>query len=234
MTYSEIIKRTAEKNSDGHLCYAGEGANGVGCSAFARICLYADGQGVITKQEKDNNYSMWAGQGIPGFLNDTERFIRLPWSPDNLPKNRIAILYSNYHHVAIWDGEHGQYEACPKSHGLASNGKTAVGHFPNHGYYNCGTGTNTWTCIYLIKEKEDEEETQEPKVAIPSVVLKKGSTGEHVRKLQELLNKKFNAGLDVDGSFGPLTHRAVVKYQAENKLLVDGFVGPQTWTSLLS
>lgn len=148
MSKVDLLIQTAIALNNQCLPYAGEGANGIGCSAFVRHCLY--GAGVITKAERDNNWSMWAGQSIVGFLSDTKRFEKIPWNPANL--KRGDILWSFGHHVAIWDGSNGVYEACPITHGLSSNGKTAVGHFPKHGYYNCGTGTNTWTCIYRIKE----------------------------------------------------------------------------------
>lgn len=65
-------------------------------------------------------------------------------------------------------------------------------------------------------------------------VLRRGSTGTEVRKLQGLLNAKLtpSPGLTVDGAFGRLTDTAVRKYQSLNGLTVDGVVGPQTWGSL--
>ncbi len=61
--------------------------------------------------------------------------------------------------------------------------------------------------------------------------LEKGSSGDEVRKLQELLNE-HGGSLSVDGSFGDLTYREVVKFQTDNGLTVDGVVGLQTWGAL--
>lgn len=65
-------------------------------------------------------------------------------------------------------------------------------------------------------------------------VLAQGSRGEPVERLQALLNAADDAGLDEDGIFGPLTEAAVRAFQSSRHLLVDGIVGAQTWTSLLS
>ena len=62
--------------------------------------------------------------------------------------------------------------------------------------------------------------------AIPGV-LKKGSTGENVKRLQAEL------GLEDDGAFGPGTESAVKKWQAANGLAADGIVGPKTLAKLL-
>ena len=70
-----------------------------------------------------------------------------------------------------------------------------------------------------------------------SQVLRLGSKGDAVKWLQTLLNSKADAGLAVDGVFGPSTDAAVRRIQGDirnffglgNKLAVDGIVGPQTW-----
>ncbi len=65
-------------------------------------------------------------------------------------------------------------------------------------------------------------------------VLRQGSRGPAVSRVQALLNVAGAAGLAVDGTFGARTERAVRAFQESRHLLVDGTVGPQTWTSLLS
>ena len=58
--------------------------------------------------------------------------------------------------------------------------------------------------------------------------LRKGDTSDDgwVEYLQELLT------IPIDGKFGAGTERAVKKFQADNKLQVDGTVGNQTWAAL--
>ena len=60
----------------------------------------------------------------------------------------------------------------------------------------------------------------------------RGSRGDAVRRLQELLNKKgFDCGA-VDGIFGSKTYAAVVAFQKANGLSADGIVGLLTWGKL--
>ena len=63
-------------------------------------------------------------------------------------------------------------------------------------------------------------------------VLKKGSTGPDVARLQlALANLGFDPG-PKDGIFGPKTDSAVRAYQAARGLVVDGIVGPKTWSAI--
>lgn len=59
-------------------------------------------------------------------------------------------------------------------------------------------------------------------------VLKKGSTGENVKRMQAEL------GLEADGSFGPATEAALKKWQTANGLAADGVAGPKTLAKLLA
>jgi peptidoglycan hydrolase-like protein with peptidoglycan-binding domain len=65
-------------------------------------------------------------------------------------------------------------------------------------------------------------------------VLQSGDRGPTVTKLQQLLAQaKFDPGA-ADGNFGPRTEQAVCAYQTSRGLDVDGIVGRQTWTALLT
>ena len=65
-------------------------------------------------------------------------------------------------------------------------------------------------------------------------LLQYGSKGVYVKILQVLLNYYNSANLDVDGDFGPCTKSAVADYQMKYSLEVDGIVGKETWTHLLT
>jgi peptidoglycan hydrolase-like protein with peptidoglycan-binding domain len=62
-------------------------------------------------------------------------------------------------------------------------------------------------------------------------VIRPGANGGRVAALQIAL---VNLGYDmpVDGRYGPLTQSAVVDFQVDNGLTVDGITGRQTRTAL--
>ena len=59
------------------------------------------------------------------------------------------------------------------------------------------------------------------------MLLKKGSKGEDVKKLQVIL------GCRPDGDFGPTTERLVKEWQTARGLVADGIVGDKTWSLLM-
>ena len=58
------------------------------------------------------------------------------------------------------------------------------------------------------------------------MILKIGSKGEDVKKLQQKL------GLSADGVFGPNTEKSVKKWQTDHSLVSDGVVGESTWNKI--
>lgn len=67
-------------------------------------------------------------------------------------------------------------------------------------------------------------------------VLRKGNKGKDVKQLQTLLNsfRGPKNPIRVDGDFGNKTEKAVKEMQKKANLVVDGIVGKNTWTALLS
>jgi peptidoglycan hydrolase-like protein with peptidoglycan-binding domain len=64
-------------------------------------------------------------------------------------------------------------------------------------------------------------------------VLRRGSTGEAVGRLQRsLVISDLLANTGIDASFGPATEQAVRRFQQAVGIGVDGIVGPQTWARL--
>ncbi len=62
--------------------------------------------------------------------------------------------------------------------------------------------------------------------------LKKGSKGQKVKQMQELLNGIGNT-IKIDGNFGKISEDAVKQFQFDNGLTPDGIVGDKTWNALL-
>ncbi len=60
----------------------------------------------------------------------------------------------------------------------------------------------------------------------------RGASGNHVRSIQTALSN-LGFSVSIDGIYGSGTERAVMQFQSDNGLSVDGIVGPRTW-SLLS
>jgi hypothetical protein len=67
----------------------------------------------------------------------------------------------------------------------------------------------------------------------PGVILRIGSSGEHVCRIQERLR---GLGFSIDRfdhcPFGPQTEGAVMEFQRQRGLVDDGEVGPNTWAAL--
>jgi peptidoglycan hydrolase-like protein with peptidoglycan-binding domain len=57
-------------------------------------------------------------------------------------------------------------------------------------------------------------------------ILKKGLSGEPVRRLQAKL------GIEADGEFGPNTEKALKDWQTKNGLSADGIAGPDTFMAM--
>ena len=67
----------------------------------------------------------------------------------------------------------------------------------------------------------------------PTVVLQSGDSGSGVRWLQwHLCKLGYLTESDIDGDFGPTTYNAVISFQRDNGLDVDGLVGSGTRTAL--
>ena len=86
-------------------------------------------------------------------------------------------------------------------------------------------GKLTWAKLYDATPVSVTSVTTQP-------MLRTGSRGDAVRKLQELLNAKGYTCGNADGIFGSKTYAAVLEFQKANSLGADGIVGPLTWAKL--
>lgn len=86
-------------------------------------------------------------------------------------------------------------------------------------------GKLTWAKLYDATPVNVTPVTTQP-------MLRTGSRGDAVRKLQELLNAKGYTCGSVDDIFGSKTYAAVLAFQKANGLAADGIVGSLTWAKL--
>lgn len=168
---------------------------------------------------------------------------------DDLKDNEFRILYMRGHiggriPTTIINGKtYNVIEATPAfGGGIIYTYVDEKGRRFNH---KGGTQKGTWLqsgkpTLWVSYDAQNDSNSQEkPKVDISTYpILKKGSTGQYVKILQQLLVSKGYDPKGIDGIFGPGCKAAVIKFQKENtdingkKLAVDGCVGPKTWGSL--
>ncbi|MBR3692991.1 MAG: peptidoglycan-binding protein [Erysipelotrichales bacterium] len=135
--------------------------------------------------------------------------------------NKIAEYYPNIPRVQV-DGIFGrstveQVKAFQRVFNLRSDGVI---------------GEMTWNAILLAYQELLRV------TLYPGSPLGVGSQGESVRKIQEYIREIASVYKDiptvqVDGTFGPATKRAVESFQAYFGLPVDGVVGKNTWNKIL-
>ena len=105
-----------------------------------------------------------------------------------------------------------------------------------HCSVNVQTGSASekrWTNYAIPKGLYTEEEIPMTQTTPPT--LRQGQSGENVRRMQEILILLgYSCGKDgADGKFGTNTRNALVRFQTDALLQVDGVCGKKTWAELL-
>lgn len=90
------------------------------------------------------------------------------------------------------------------------------------GSQTIGKLNSVWPALYTEKHKGTYETNPGYSYLIPSSTVKKGDTGDDVCWVQTALNNIIDAGLPVDGSYGPLTTAAAKNYLYSAGLSGDG------------
>lgn len=147
------------------------------------------------------------------------------------PKAGDIVIFKNCSHVGIVIKTTGTYV-------WTVEGNTSDGEFNNNGGMVCIKKYNkksSWIKCFLRpdysivpvpKKKEPAKKKTVDTSKYP--LLKKGSKGKYVKKLQKKLK------ITTDGIYGANTEKAVKKFQKKKGLAVDGQVGPKTWKALYS
>lgn len=113
-----------------------------------------------------------------------------------------------------------------------SIGIKRIGLYTNKSFVHIGSGT---TKKFWLNSSTNEVETfgGKPKtVTLELPVLKKGTKGDEVKAMQNLLIANGYT-IVADGSFGAKTLNALECYQEDEGLEVDGSCGKATWSKLL-
>ena len=105
------------------------------------------------------------------------------------------------------------------------------------GNWGAGAGYKFLGFIYLPEGGETKPVTPDPKEPEKPVIfvrtLKKGFKGEDVKLMQtKLADNGYLRREEIDGDFGTITLAALLAFQFEKKLAVDGHCGPLTRKAL--
>ena len=111
--------------------------------------------------------------------------------------------------------------------GYAIHQYSSAGRLPGYG------GSLDLDIAYMTPAAWDKYAKADPKlIKGKRPVLRKGSRGEEVRELQESLTACGYSCGSIDGIFGKKTLEAVMAFQADRGLTVDGVAGEKTWNEL--
>lgn len=126
-----------------------------------------------------------------------------------------------------------QADAGLKADGLAGRATRAALEI-RHGAGTMASGTPvTAPTTTTDTDSAAEGSATEPTATVTaSGILREGSRGADVQRVQELLTTVGYAPGPVDGIFGPKTKVAVLAFQDDHGLRVDGLVGSNTRAAL--
>lgn len=144
-------------------------------------------------------------------------------------RNRYAMWIADYRYKdkAHYAGQHGMWQS-------GSTGRVNG----ISGYVDTDIAYVDYPAMISAKKNGSQQpqtatQTAAATTAGTSTSLRVGSKGEAVRKLQNALAGKGYYYYDkIDGEYGKKTYGAVLAYQKDNSLTVDGIAGPATQKAL--
>lgn len=102
--------------------------------------------------------------------------------------------------------------------------------FGNEVYWNQETKTVSIETNNIKQEKFKDIKLH--KFNINGTLLRQGMLSNNVYKLKYFFNKLNNLSLTLNYMFDEPLHQAIIEYQEENKFIVDGIVGEQTFSAI--
>lgn len=101
-----------------------------------------------------------------------------------------------------------------------------------NGNWGAGSGYKFLGFIYLPEETDVTPSTPVTPTKVTRIITK-GMKGDDIKEMQtKLANKGYLRKNEIDGDFGKITLGALLAFQFENKLSVDGHCGPMTRKAL--
>lgn len=185
----------------------------------------------ITGRHNHTKVSEWAHQ--EGYTTSRDHFVR---HPDELGSDRYGFLGAVWYWTVARNMNRYADAADLVGATKAVNGGTN-GLEDRRRRYEAALKLGTKLLPSNGGKADSGKPTKPPaKPSKPSgdAVLRRGSTGSAVRRLQAFLNTAFPSysELAVDGAFGPATERVVREFQKRAIVRVDGVVGSATWAKL--
>lgn len=140
---------------------------------------------------------------------------------------RGDVLLCVGHHVAMYCGNRQEVEASINEKGMTTDGEP--GDQTGREFLIRSYRNYPWTNVLRYKESS-------PSQTNGSTVLRKGSKGEDVKVMQQMLiTCGYSCGPSgADGDFESATYNALVAFQQANGLIADGEYGSQSRAKLLA
>lgn len=193
------------------------------CAEFASWCVYQVSGRLYGTNNNDGAPA--AADAYTGFWKrDAEAMGTIITVDDAARTPGAAVLRIPHHgqrigHIVFSDGNGGTVEAKSTNEGVVRDTLT---------HRRWDMGIIVPGISYTVNnEKVDYDE--------PSIIYRNTvpmMAGAVVKEIQHALNDAGVHPGPVDGFFGPMTERAVISFQRQEGLMVDGEVGPQTAQAL--
>lgn len=190
-----------------------------GSATTCKNCKWADpetGEGRPCYDCAQLNLAAFAAVGIPLVSGANSQWLKTVWSEkgtiDSLPRDKVCSVFrkdsdGKMHHVGVYLGDGTVVHARGHAYGVVRQNLEDIDKPFTHWGIPAGLYDN----------------------GLPT--LRRGNSGAYVKAMQEGLCN-YGITVETDGKFGKNTEDAVKRFQADQKLGVDGICGPKTWDKL--